>query len=212
MVKRNTWVLLALFAVLAGFALFLKYKPASEPVEADVTPSATLAPVEFLLPTDQGDITSLLIESREGGVVGLELKDNVWVLTKPFDAAATQTSLQDAVSQLTSFTAISRVEVDPTVVGLKSPVYTITVGFSSGKSVITQIGDITPTESGYYVRKEDGSILVVDKYGIESLLELFTYPPYVETPTPSPLPPTETLTPSPTSTPFVETPVVTKTP
>ena len=51
-----------------------------------------------------------------------------------------------------------------------------------------QVGDITPTNSGYYVRKEDGSILVISKYGMESLLNLILYPPYEETPTPSPMP------------------------
>ena len=84
----------------------------------------------------------------------------------------------------------------------------ITAGFKGGGTMIVQVGDITPTNSGYYVRKEDGSILVISKYGMESLLNLILYPPYEETPTPSPIPSTETPTPEAVT----ETPSVTKTP
>lgn len=210
MIKKQTWILLALFAVLAGFALFLKYKPATDTPAESETPSATVAPVEFLFPAEEGVVTSILIESREGDVIGLERGEGVWAITRPFKADATQASVEEAASQVTALAILNRLDIDPSVVGLESPAYTITVGFSSGNFLVAQLGDVTPTDSGYYVRKEDGSILVVTKYGLESLLNLFLYPPYVETPTPSPIPPTQT--PIPSSTPNLEDPTATKTP
>jgi hypothetical protein len=69
------------------------------------------------------------------------------------------------------------------------------------------VGDATPTDSGYYVRKDDGSILVIDKYGMDALLNLVFYPPYEDLPMPSPEPATETPIPAASS-----TPTVTKTP
>ena len=192
--------------MLAGFAIFLKYNSRSAAPDPDATPSATVAPVEFLFPAEEGVVTSLLIESREGQIVGLKRGDAGWALTRPFAAEATQASVEEAASQVTALTILNRIELDLAAAGLKSPAYTVTVGFSSGKSFSAQIGDVTPTDSGYYVRK-DGAVLVVSKYGVEALLNLLLFPPYVETPTPSPTPVTETPTPA-----ISETPTVTKSP
>jgi hypothetical protein len=207
MVKKQTWILLALFAVLAGFALFLKYNPKSGTTETDATPSTTVAPVEFLFPAEDGVVTSMRIEGRDGQVIGLERGDEAWVVTQPIEAEATQASVEEAASQVTALTVLNRLDLDLAAAGLKSPAYTITVGFTSGKFHIAQVGDVTPTDSGYYVRKEDGSVLVIDKYGMDALLNLLLYPPYEETPTPSPVPATETPTPS-----IEATPTVTKAP
>lgn len=210
MIKRNTWLLLALFAALAGFAVYLNNKPETAAPKADATPSATVAPVEFLFPAQEGVVTSLLIESREGEVVRVARGQDGWTLTRPLEAKADPGPMESAASQVTALTVVSRLDLDPAVVGLKSPAYVITVGFSSGRSVRAEIGDETPTGTGYYVRKDDGSILVINKYGLDALLGLLHSPPYLETPTPSPspMPPTDTPTP-PTVT---ETPTVTKTP
>ena len=208
MVKRQTWILLALFLALAGFAIYQKYTPKSETPDSDVTPSATVAPVEYLFPAGEGTVTSLLIKDREGQIIGVERKDKAWVITQPFEAEASQATAEEAASQATALTILNRLKLDLADVGLINPAYTITVGFSSGKSFVAQVGDLTPTDSGYYVRKEDGSILVISKYGMEALLNLLLYPPYEQTPTPSPLPPTETPTPEAAT----ETPTATKTP
>lgn len=208
MKKQRTWILLALFVALAGYAIYSKNNPKTEKPDPDATPSATIAPVEFLLPANQGVITSLLIESREGERVRVVRGADGWVLVQPLEAEADQASAEAAASQVTALTVLSQVEVDPDVVGLKSPMYIIKVGFSSGKSTIIKIGDATPTDTGYYVSKEDGSVLVIDKYGMDALLNLLLYPPFLETPTPSPVPSTKTPTPPTAS----ETPTVTKMP
>lgn len=184
MVKKQTWILLALFVALAGFAIYQKYNPKAEIPDPDATPTATVAPVEFLFPVENGVVTSLLIESRKGETVGVARKDNAWAFTQPFEAEADQASVEAAASQVTALTITNHLELDPTVVGLKSPAYTITVGFTSGKFFIAQIGDATPTQTGYYARKEGGGVLVISKDGVDALLNLLFYPPYVETPTP----------------------------
>jgi hypothetical protein len=206
MVKKQTWILLALFAVLAGFALFLKYRTPSE-TEAESTLPPTTEPVEFLFPAEEGVVTSILIQSREGEVIEVKRSEDAWVVTQPVETEADQASVEEAASQAAALTVLHRLDLDPAVVGLKSPTYTITVGFSSGKFYSAQVGDVTPIESGYYVRKDDGSILVIDKYGMDALINLVLYPPYEETPTPSPAPETETPTPEASA-----TPTVTKTP
>lgn len=208
MVKRQTWILLVLFLALAGFAIYQKYAPKAEKLDSDIPLSETVAPVEYLFPAEEGTVTSLLIKDREGQIIGVERKDEAWVITQPFEAEASQATVEEAASQTTSLTILNHLELDLADVGLKDPAYTITVGFSSGKSFFAQVGDVTPTDSGYYVRKENGSILVISKYGMEALLNLLLYPPYEQTPTPSPMPPTETPTPGAAT----EIPTATKTP
>jgi hypothetical protein len=208
MVKKQTWILLALFLALAGFAIYQKYNPKSETTDSEMTPSATDTPVEYLFPAEQGAVTSLMIKDHQGQIIGVERKNKAWVITQPFEAEASQATVEEAATQVTALTILNHLEIDLADVGLNDPAYTITVGFSDGKSMTAQVGDVTPTESGYYVRKNDGSILVISKYGMESLLNLILYPPYEQTPTPSPMPATQTATP-PVPT---ETPSATETP
>jgi hypothetical protein len=202
MIKRNTWILLVLFAALVGFALFQKYKPPTEEPDEDVTPTATVAPVEFLFPAEEGVVTSILIESKEGEVISVERGEEGWVVNKPVEANADQGPVEAAASQATALTILSRLKIDPAAAGLESPAYTITVGFTSGKVFTAEIGDETPIGSGYYARKDGGDVLVITKDGLDALLNLLWYSPALATDTPLPSEtPTPTQTPSETTTP-----------
>lgn len=208
MIKKQTWILLVLFLALAGFAIFQKYNPGKEAGTAAETPVPTEAPVEYLFPPEEGTITSLKITDAQGQAIAVTRKNGEWVITQPFEAVASQATVEEAVTQAAALMVVNRLDLDPAEVGLENPAYIITIGFDSGTAIRTEVGDLTPTDSGYYVSKADGSILVISKYGMEALLDLILYPPYEETPTPSPLPPTET----PTAGPSTMTPTATKTP
>jgi hypothetical protein len=84
--------------------------------------------------------------------------------------------------------------VDLKIVGLEAPDYMLTVKFTSGVERIVDIGVVTPTESGYYVRDMDGKVIIVSRSAIDALLGLLDNPPYLETPAPSPIPVGETQT------------------
>jgi hypothetical protein len=73
-------------------------------------------------------------------------------------------------------------DVDPEIVGLQDPEYVLTIKFTSGVERSVDIGVITPSESGYYVRDGDG-VVIVSRSAIDALLGLLTNPPYLETPT-----------------------------
>ena len=205
MVKRSTWVWMVLFVLIATAAILLQRNeennPSTLPVEGTSSPVPTMA---YLFPAEEGVVTSLLIEGADGKIIGFERRQEVWVATKPFFAETVPGSVEAAASQVTALPIEKSLDLDPADVGLNSPTYTITVGFSSGKFLIVLVGDETPTGSGYYVRKEDGPVLVVSKYNLEVLLGMLSQPPLVDTPTPTAAPPTETptvtLTPSVTET------------
>ncbi len=77
-------------------------------------------------------------------------------------------------------------DVDPGIVGLEDPEYVLTIKFTSGGERTVDVGVITPSESGYYVRDAEGEIVIVSRSAIDALLGLLTNPPYLETPTPLP--------------------------
>jgi hypothetical protein len=214
MIKRSALVYFIIFVVVAAVAIFLKYREKAAPAEDIETPTP-VPTVAFLFSSQEGVVTSILVESREGKSLGLERRNGVWAATRPFPAETIQSSVEEAASQILALQVLDSLDLPNADVGLVAPSYTLTIGFSSGNFIIAQVGDETPTGNGYYVRKEGGPVLVVSKYGLLALLNLLESPPYVATPTPTITPtPTETLTPTvtPTPTPVTETPTATNVP
>jgi hypothetical protein len=85
---------------------------------------------------------------------------------------------------------------DLNALGLAAPADTIELGFVSGTSHKVEVGNMTPTSSGYYVRFDGGKIYVIEKSGIDAVLNLLTAPPFPATATP--IPTTESIsTPTP---------------
>jgi hypothetical protein len=123
-------------------------------------------------------------------------------LTEPVEAKADQAAAEAAASQIATMRILDTVpDVDLNIVGLEDPEYVLTVKFTSGGERTADVGVITPTESGYYVRDAEGGVVIVSRDAIDPLIGLLDNPPYLETPTPDPAtleagtPPTETATP-----------------
>ncbi|MGD8406095.1 MAG: DUF4340 domain-containing protein [Anaerolineales bacterium] len=184
--KRSTWIVLVIFLALAGTFFYLNEREGTMSDEGEGTP--TVAPVEYLLAETDGLPSSIEIKSDSGEQVRVERNDaGEWVLTQPIEAEANQGSAEAAATQLTSLRIVSRPQVAPADAGLDQPSYKITVELTSGTVKNVRIGDLTPTESGYYTNiDESDEVLIVSKTGLDSLLMLITSPPYVDTPTPEP--------------------------
>lgn len=198
--RRSTIIILLLFILAAGGYYYLQNRP--EPV--DTTHTETPIPtteVVYLFDAEAGVPTLIRLEAATGEVVELARnEENAWALTLPIEAAAEQGSAEAASSQLTTIQISDRVpNLDPATVGLDTPAYILTVAFKNSVERTVEIGVLTPTESGYYVRSMD-EIVIVSRSAIDALVGLLTNPPYVETPTPSPIPPTATNTPVPSPT------------
>lgn len=180
--KRSTWIVLVTFLALVGLTLYLNQKePAVEEVE--VTPTAM---VEYLFTETDGLPTSIDIQKDNGEQVAIARNDTgEWVLKQPIETKADQGSAEAAASQLTSLRIVSRPEVAPADVGLIQPTYIMTVELTGGVLKTVRIGNLTPTESGYYTNVNNSTeVLIVSKTGLDSLLTLVESPPYISTPTP----------------------------
>jgi len=195
--RRSTVVYLLLLLVLAGVYYYLNHR--EQP--ADIT--MTLEPEEqasYLFTADDGLPTSIRIEAKTGETVEVaRAADEAWAIILPIEAKADQAAAEAAASQVATLRVVDNVpDVDPEIVGLSLPEYTLIISFTSGVERKAEIGVITPTESGYYVRTADGETVIVSKSSLDALLGLLTNPPYLETALP-PTPETgsETATPTP---------------
>ena len=195
--RRSTIVYLVLLLVLAGVYYYLNNR--EQP--ADIT--VTLEPesqVSYLFTAEDGLPTGIRIEAKDGETVEVARgADEAWALILPVEAKADQAAAEAAASQVATLRILDTIpDVDPEVVGLSSPEYTLVIHFTGDVERKADVGVITPTESGYYVRDSAGEIVIVSKSSLDALLGLLANPPYMETPLPStPEPGAETATPTP---------------
>ena len=195
--RRSTSVMIVLFLVMAGAYYYFNNREQPADIEVTLEPQEE---VVYLFKAEDGLPTNIRVEASSGEVVELARNaDNAWEVKEPFEAAADQGSSEAAASQITTIRIVDEVTgIDPKELGLDSPAYQLIVKFNGDVERIVEIGVVTPTESGYYVRT-DGQIVIVSRAAIDPLIGLLTAPPYAETLTPSPIPPTATETPLPAS-------------
>ncbi|GAB4497202.1 MAG: hypothetical protein OHK003_04980 [Anaerolineales bacterium] len=207
--RTGTWVALIVLAAVIGAAVYMN-RQAEEAANAEPT---TATEEESFVFAEDSTVTSIEVKPAEGETVGLKRnEEKAWVLSKPEEAEADQGAAEAAASQIMALKIINELDAqkDPSIFGFDNPAYTITVAFESGKTSVLEVGDTTPSQSGYYLRVDEKKVYVVSFSGIDALTSLTFAPPYLNTPTPTP---TATSTPLPTATPETVTePSATPTP
>ena len=195
--RRSTVVYLVLLLVLAGVYYYLNNREQPADITVTLEPEAQ---VSYLFTAEDGLPVSIRIEAKNGETVEVARgADQAWALILPIEAKADQAAAEAAASQVATLRIVDNVpDVDPEIVGLSLPEYTLIIRFTSGVERKAEIGVITPTESGYYALNADGETVIVSKSSLDALLGLLANPPYLETPLPS-TPETggETATPTP---------------
>lgn len=200
MLRRSTWVALVIVAILVGVLLYMNRE---EQVVEESAESFPTLPSRTVIPDGDGTASRIRIEAAAGGVVevALNLQSN-WEVILPFEGAANQGNVEAAVTEIDTMRFINEITDVPLAdLGLAPPAYVFTIHFTSGARHVLEIGDETPSETGYYARLDGNRILVIEDFAIESLLLFVEFPPYFATPTASPLPPTETEAPAATQNP-----------
>jgi hypothetical protein len=183
MIRRSTWIALALLLGLVGISFFLRDRQTKTAEVA--TPTQGLSP----LLDNLGEPSLIRIESAAGQTMELaRTADGTWVLEAPEEAAADQAAAQAAATQIEALRILSTVDLSPEVIGLDAPAYKLTLNFEDGSTHSLLIGSVTPITDGYYAQLDGGAYQVVDKYGLDVLIELVGAPPYLATPTPDETP------------------------
>jgi len=175
--------LLVFVVLLAGVAFWQRTK-GSEDVEE--TPTVVQ---EYLFDIN-GQVTALKITSAENKVVELSRNnDGEWELIQPKNVETDSTTAESTLSYLSSLRVLTKLEeveqdsIDLSVVGLDKPSYELSITLNDGSIILTKIGNVTPTDSGFYVSGSGRGILVVDKYGLQSIIDMLDNPPIMPTPT-----------------------------
>lgn len=186
--RRSTIIYVLLFLAVLGAAYYFNSRPKTADTEAEIETPET---VEYVYTAENGLPTLIHIASQAGEVVEVARnEENAWVLTQPVKAPADQGAVEAAATQIATMRVLGRLpNLSPEVVGLDQPEYTVRVQFTGGVERMLEIGVVTPTDSGYYARGEDGEILIISKSAVDALLGLLFSPPVLVTETPPPTSP-----------------------
>jgi hypothetical protein len=192
--RAGTLITILLLIGLLELTVYLKNKKENA-IIADATP---VSGPTYIFNAEDGIASSIEIKPADSEAIKVARNaENVWTVEMPIAAEADQGWAEAAAAQISALQVISPIDdgKSPSIFGLDNPAYIITVGFGSDKKHTLEVGDATPSNSGYYVRLDKGKIMIADLSGISSLLQLAAFPPYLNTPTPTALP--ATLTPVP---------------
>jgi hypothetical protein len=190
--RAGTVITVILLAALVGFAFYLNRE--KESTDAETT--STVEETAYVFDVESSSIQSIEVKPADGEAVKVVRNDdNVWAMELPFETEADQGLAEAAATQVSTLQVDREIDDDPATFGLDQPAYVITIEYVDGKIHTLEVGDSTPTNSGYYVRVDKDKMMIVSLSGIDSLINLLDFPPYLNTPTPTSLPPTETPVP-----------------
>jgi len=171
MIRRSTWILLAVFAL--GLALVFYTQKNPGVLGTTGTPTATAMPkLAFDLPWEV--VTSITYIDAQGGK--LELRRNVggaWELAGAPQDIVNQGAVMQAYTSLTGLSTLN--SLDPATqleaLGLSAQSQSITLKDAANHQQVLHIGDQAPTGSGYYVQLDAAPPVVVSRYALEDVLQ-----------------------------------------
>ena len=185
MIKRPTWILLVILALV--IVAYFVIKSRSQATSSEATPTALGN--SFLVTQTDGTLQILRISDKQNHLFQMQRDTSgAWAVTLPTFGVADLALAGAAETQIGALRIVTTLDnsLNLAGAGLDSPAYTIELTFSSGLKHVIQVGSLTPTSSGYYVRFDAESLYVVSQSGIDALLNLLTAPPFPATSTPAP--------------------------
>lgn len=194
MLRRSTLIVLFLFVIVLGIAVYLQRNPLSNADEA--LPTST--PASDLFALGATSIVSLRVENAAGQYIELAKGEaEGWNIISPVSGLADNSKVDSALLQMSSIKILSHLDPAPALsaMGLENPANKITIGLDDNRTLQLDVGVETPTRSGYYIRLDGGGPVVVPKYSIDTIIGFLENPPISATPVP-----TETVVLTPDST------------
>lgn len=185
MLRRSTIMIVAVFIVLVGVALLLQRTDFGK--DAEPTPTEQVR----LLTVGSDDLDQISLEDREGNRAAFfKNEENVWLPEEDGLVIGDSAAFNNALTQLGTLRALSVIADPPeaAVIGIEPPQYRIILTGSDGTTNQMDVGNQTPTGSGYYVRIGQPDVYVVSKFNLDTVLALITSADMIATPTPEATP------------------------
>jgi hypothetical protein len=186
MVRRTTWIVLVVFAIVLGFAWFVQHYQSNK---AGITGTATPTMLpNYLYDLTDNEVDEFKISDHSGNMIDL-YHDPVlskWAIADIPPDQADSFQIESVSAQLFSLQAQETLTQTPPLdsIGLATPQYTITMTITGGTQINTQIGTITAIGNGYYARVDSGQVVIVGKTVMDDILDLLKTPPLLPTATP----------------------------
>lgn len=183
MIRRSTWVVLLVFAVLLAVGFFWQRSQDQKLSEATPTPAETTEK-QFLFDI-AGEVSSLRIEHvGEKSIELVKDENGQWGVAGSPDTAIDSASIEAAVGQLSTMPLVSTLQNIPQLqdLGLEPPAYRVLVIQKDGTQSMASVGNPAPTGSGYYVLTSDRRVYIVNEFSLQAILDL------VDQPLPAPYP------------------------
>jgi hypothetical protein len=171
MIRRSTLVVFVLFVIALAALLVLQRTPNS-PLKPASTALPTTMP-NMILGWKSADVSVL----AKKGADGQEKR-----LTRNSDGSWTYGTLtieggkvEQLLSELLAARIITQLSPDISLKDmlLEAPSQVLTLQSSDGRNLTVQVGSVTPTQSGYYVRVDNNQAVVVNKSSLDAVLQLF---------------------------------------
>ena len=171
MIRRSTWIVVGVLLVLIGVTVYLQRNPGTLP---SGTPTPSITPVaQVLSQGSSADVSQINIQPAQGQALVLQKGTNgEWRFEPDTGEVVDQGKVQQLLDTLYGLIVQSAVPSDTPLdaMGLTVPQQVISLQLSNGQSLRIQIGNQTPTGSGYYLRVNDGLTSVVDQYSVSTLI------------------------------------------
>jgi len=181
MLKRSTWILISILVLVVATYFIINANP-SKPTAS--TPTAAVD--TFLVTQSDGVLQNLRIYDEENNNFQMQRDlSKTWVIIAPTSGVADQALAGAVETQVGTLRIVTTLDPSPEAssIGLEHPAYTLELGFVNGTSHKIEVGNLTPTSSGYYVRYDGAKISVISQSGIDALLKLLSAPPFPATAT-----------------------------
>jgi hypothetical protein len=171
MIRKPTWITLAVFIILLVFAILW---PQLRPQETTSGIAPTPEP-PWSYPFSE--IAGFTVENFEKGKTIEFQKDmeGKWIQTKPIEGQADGTLVEETIDWLAAPIVDRELpsEGDLAPFGLDEPKANITVVFTDGTSNRLQVGNVTATGSMRYVKMPHGyRVLLISKFDVNSVLDM----------------------------------------
>lgn len=168
MIKRSTWILLAVFFIALATAIYYSRSPLAQEKEE---PAAT--PQPRLLEGWSNDRV-YAIEFTYGERQTYRLKigaDNRWQAVGSSEPIG-QGKVEELLTSLLSLQVLASLDSPNSLIatGFDQGLYRVTITDAGGIQSTIQIGQATPTNSGYYILLDDHPPVIVNKYAVDTLL------------------------------------------
>jgi len=172
--------------ILALFAWYMQTP--GNPIKKALATSTTVAADSYgsLINPIKGPVSRISIQDAAGKTVAIDKSSGTWMIKTATQAAADQDQAEAAAGQIVYLRIVTALEQapDPVGTGLNTPAYSVESVLADGSPYNFKIGKTTVTSSGYYVQAMDGKVFVINKSDLDSVLKIFTNPPFLKTPTP----------------------------